>query len=338
MQARQKPEPDTRLACYILKEGRMKTTLTIVMALLVCCSSAFAKNKFVLEPGQTTPEQIGFSVDRALKGIAILDPSFVLKNVTLKAPNKQGVIDVCYSFTSRTFSGRLSGTARLNSDNKIDSINFPGSGSDLGESYDPCSLAFQAVTLSIFPQVQAVLKAKTKIGEPETGTISFSSPHYDTTASIDAGGTTYFSGCNTTDSSVSCSGYTGSAIITLQSGVWFPYHLEMRAGVGDTYTVCDSEDVCDPLRNLMMTSIGANGPLTFKYHMVVEPWEYKPLVPFTSVNAHFSETYYCVDFSITDVNGKEKAQTKCYKLIFEFLQNADYTPFIKPAPDPYRYH
>ncbi len=129
------------------------------MALLMCCCSAFARKPVVL-----TEEQIALSVDRAVKGIpalrsAMLDPaSFVLENVTLKAPNKQGVIDVCYTFRSHNRMGGYggSGTARLNSKNIVDDI-FD---EDMADSLlNPCALTIQSVTLSIMPQVEAALNA-----------------------------------------------------------------------------------------------------------------------------------------------------------------------------------
>src|SRR5208337_2657471 len=66
----------------------------IVITMLALAGSAFAKKA----PVVLSPEQINLSVTRAVAGIpalrsAMLDPdSFVLENVTVKAPNKQGVI------------------------------------------------------------------------------------------------------------------------------------------------------------------------------------------------------------------------------------------------------
>jgi|SRR5208282_3702505 len=130
---------------------------TIAMALLMCCSS-FAKR----EPVVLSAEQISLSITRAVAGVpalrsAMLDPaSFVLENVTLKAPNKQGVIDVCYTFRSHNRMGGYasSGTARLNSKNVVDMI----MSEDMANSMlNPCFLDLQAHTLSIFPQVEAAL-------------------------------------------------------------------------------------------------------------------------------------------------------------------------------------
>ena len=65
--------------------------VALVLAVLTLPLYAVAKAPVVL-----TPEQIALSVDRAVKGVpalrsAMLDPaSFVLENVTLKAPNKTG--------------------------------------------------------------------------------------------------------------------------------------------------------------------------------------------------------------------------------------------------------
>jgi hypothetical protein len=116
------------------------------------------------KPVPLTAEQIALSVDRAVNGVpalrsAMLDPaSFVLANVTLKAPNKEGVIDVCYTFRSHNRMGGYggSGTARLNSKNIVDNI----SDGDMADSpFNPCFLTLQAATLSIIPQVEAALNA-----------------------------------------------------------------------------------------------------------------------------------------------------------------------------------
>ncbi len=133
--------------------------VALVLAVLTLPLYAVAKAPVVL-----TPEQIALSVDRAVKGVpalrsAMLDPaSFVLENVTLKAPNKQGIIDVCFTFRSHNRMGGYggSGTARLNSKNIVDSI-FDG---DMADSpFNPCFLTLQASTLSIMPQVEAALNA-----------------------------------------------------------------------------------------------------------------------------------------------------------------------------------
>jgi hypothetical protein len=132
----------------------------IVITMLALAGSAFAKKA----PVVLSPEQINLSVTRAVAGIsalrsAMLDPdSFVLENVTVKAPNKQGVIDVCYTFRSHNRMGGYasSGTARLNSKDIIDMI----VNEDMANSlFNPCFLDLQAHTLSIFTQVKAVLNA-----------------------------------------------------------------------------------------------------------------------------------------------------------------------------------
>ncbi len=133
--------------------------MALILAVLMLPFSAGAKAPVVL-----TPEQIALSVDRAVKGVpalrsAMLDPtSFVLENVTLKAPNKQGVIDVCFTFRSHNRMGGYggSGTARLNSKDIVDSI-YDG---DMADSpFNPCFLTLQANTLSIMSQVEAALNA-----------------------------------------------------------------------------------------------------------------------------------------------------------------------------------
>lgn len=114
-----------------------------------------------------SPEEIAVGVQRAVKGVPLLrsamkDPdSFVLEGVHMRAPNKQGISDICYSYRARNSFGGYSGTgtARLNSKDVVDDF----VSRDNGVGVFGCSLAAQAMMLDITTQVKSALAGSTSV-------------------------------------------------------------------------------------------------------------------------------------------------------------------------------
>src|ERR1035437_1696146 len=100
-----------------------KAIVAITLVVLMMTGLLQARKEVIL-----SPEEIAVGVQRAVKGVPLLrsamkDPdSFVLEGVHMKAPNKQGISDICYSYRSRNSFGGYSGTgtARLNSYGVVD--------------------------------------------------------------------------------------------------------------------------------------------------------------------------------------------------------------------------
>jgi hypothetical protein len=128
--------------------------LTLAAAMLV--SPAFAKTVTL------TREFIAANVPRAARAIPAIrslmkDPaSFVLEGVYLKAPNKEGISDVCFAFRSHNSYGGYSGsgTARLNSKDIVDNVYD----SDMAASvFNPCLLTSESNWVNITAEVTAAL-------------------------------------------------------------------------------------------------------------------------------------------------------------------------------------
>lgn len=137
----------------------MKRMLSLLTVLMLSYGSAHARKAVVL-----TPDQIASGIQRAAKGIPILrsamkDPdSFVLEGVHLKAPNKEGISDVCYSYRAHNSYGGYSGTgtARLNSKGIVDAFGS-STDDDFAQAMNSCSLRVQSITLDITAEVKAAL-------------------------------------------------------------------------------------------------------------------------------------------------------------------------------------
>ena len=131
----------------------------VLMLVFLACTGVQARKTVIL-----SPDQIAAGVQRAASGVpqlraAMKDPdSFVLEGVHIKAPNKQGISDICYSYRSHNSYGGYSGTgtARLNSKGVIDAF---GSSTDdeFAQALNSCSLQVQSMTLDITAEVKAAL-------------------------------------------------------------------------------------------------------------------------------------------------------------------------------------
>jgi hypothetical protein len=135
----------------------------VSLLFLACAIGAQARKTVVL-----SPDEISSGIQRAASGVpklraAMKDPdSFVLESVHLKAPNKQGISDICYSYRSHNSYGGYSGigTARLNSKDVVDAF---GSSTDdeIAQAMNSCSLFVQSVTVDITAAVKAALAPPT---------------------------------------------------------------------------------------------------------------------------------------------------------------------------------
>ncbi|MGA7447852.1 MAG: hypothetical protein WBQ43_02780 [Terriglobales bacterium] len=136
------------------------STITLaILGLILMAGLAHARKVVVL-----SPEEIASGVQRAVSGVpklraAMKDPdSFVLESVHLKAPNKQGISDICYSYRAHNSYGGYSGTgtARLNSKGIVDAF---GSSTDdeIAQAMNSCSQLVQSMTLDITAQVKSAL-------------------------------------------------------------------------------------------------------------------------------------------------------------------------------------
>jgi hypothetical protein len=128
------------------------------------------------------------------------------------------------------------------------------------------------------------------------GTISMRLGRYGSSTTITANGQTTSIFCNAAGSHVNCTDDPGEYKVMLDNGttvISYP----------PDHHVSQCDDACDPLDEIFLR-VAPGKPKKFQYHLLVADDEVsKKKTPF-----------YCVDFTVTDEDGKEKPQMACYPI------------------------
>jgi hypothetical protein len=188
--------------------------------------------------------------------------------------------------------------------------------------------AFCIVMLVGLMPIVTFAKDKSPLVYDQTGTITFSAPHYDSTSTVEVGGTTYTAGCNTTDTDVSCSDYAGSMIIEFGDGTHMVFPLIPDDEELHWSTCDDKSMMCDPMMNLMQ-QVTPDKPIHFSFRWMKLTHKHMGGDTFTC--------YFAVSFSITDKHGKEKPQERWYSINPQLMWKADGSTVGKTIPSQYHY-